>query len=100
MVVMGGAANNMGVILGSFGFIALGRFIDFYKAELAFVPFDVVWLYFLLLGIGIILIQMYRPGGLIPEKPTSTLSSKKLQKMAGSRREVSSSKTRDSTSDG
>ena len=100
MVMIGGAANNMGVILGSFGFIALGRFIDYYKAELAFVPFDVVWLYFLLLGIGIILIQMYRPGGLIPEKPTSTLGSKKLQKMASSRREVSSSKTEDSTSDG
>ena len=101
MVVIGGAANNMGVILGSFAFVSFRRFILFYKEELApFIPFDVVWLDFLLLGVALILIQMYRPGGLIPEKPTSTLGSKKLQKMASSRREVSSSKTEGSTSDG
>jgi len=99
IVVLGGAANNMGVILGSFGFIALRRFIDFYKPRLEpYVPFDVIWLYFLLLGIGIILIQMYRPGGIMPEKPTSTLSRKKLEKMVGLRRAVSSSKSEDSTS--
>lgn len=98
MVVLGGAANNMGIIVGAFGFVTLKRFIDFYKEQLGpFIPFDVIWLYYLLLGVGIILIQMYRPGGLIPEKPTHTLSSKKIEKMVGSRT-VSSLKKEDSTS--
>jgi branched-chain amino acid transport system permease protein len=98
MVVLGGAANNMGVLVGAFGFVTLKRFIDFYKEQLGpFIPFDVIWLYYLLLGVGIILIQMYRPGGLIPEKPTFTLGSKKIEKIVGSRT-VSSSKKEDSAS--
>jgi hypothetical protein len=50
-----------------------------------------------LLGIILILTQMYRPGGIIPEKPTYTLSSKKLEEIVGSRRAVSSSKRENST---
>jgi len=89
IVIIGGAANNMGVMLGTFAYVAFRRFILFYKELLAFVPFDVIWLDLLLLGIVLILIQMYRPTGIIPEKPTSTLSSKKQEEMVGSGREVS-----------
>ena len=100
IVIIGGAANNMGVVLGTFTYVAFKRFISFYKEQLAFVPFDVIWLDYLLLGVVLILIQMYRPGGIIPEKPTSTLSSKKLKAIIGSGRAVSSSKREDSTSGG
>ncbi len=86
MVILGGAANNIGVIVGAFAFTVLRRFIDLFKGFLdPFVPFSVVWLEPLLLGTMLILILMYRPGGLIPEKPTPTLSSKKLEKMVSSR---------------
>jgi len=96
MVILGGAANNVGVVLGTFAFVALRRFIDYYKVQLApFVPFSVVWLDYLLLGIMLILIQMYRPEGLIREKPTSTLGYKKLEKMASSNRAASLSKRED-----
>jgi len=96
MVILGGAANNVGVVLGAFAFVALRRFIDYYKVQLApFVPFSVVWLDYLLLGVMLILIQMYRPEGLIREKPTSTLGYKKLEKMASSDRAASLSKRED-----
>lgn len=100
IVIVGGAANNMGVMLGTFTYVAFKRFISFYKEQLAFVPFEVVWLDYLLLGIALILIQMYRPGGIIPEKPTSTLSGKKLEEIVSSGRAISSQKRKDSRSEG
>ncbi len=96
MVVLGGAANNMGIIVGTLAFTSLRRFIDYFKGSLdPFVPFSVVWLEPLLLGIILILIQMFRPGGVIPEKPTSTLGHGKLKKIAGLKRATSSSKRED-----
>jgi len=93
MVILGGAANNMGVVLGTFAFVAVRKLILFYKERLApFIPFQVIWLDFLLLGITLILMLMYRPEGLIREKATTTLSYRKLEKMAGSERAGSSSK--------
>ncbi len=100
IVIIGGVANNVGVMLGTFTYVAIKRFISFYKEQLAFVPFEVIWLDYLLLGVVLILIQIYRPGGIIPEKPTSTLSSKKLKEMVGSGRAVSSSERKVSTSGG
>jgi hypothetical protein len=38
------------------------------------VPFDVVWLDPLLLGTFLLIILLYRPYGLIPEKPVKTIS--------------------------
>ncbi len=92
IVVLGGAANNIGVVVGTFAFTALRRFIDYYKGQLApFVPFSVVWLDYLLLGIMLIVIQMYRPEGIIREKPTPTLSYKGLKKFIVSKRASSPS---------
>jgi len=74
IVTMGGPANNMGVILGTFVFTLIGRVIDFYKYQLEqFIPFSVVWLHSLLIGIILILILMYKPEGILREKPTKTL---------------------------
>ena len=100
MVILGGAANNMGTIVGALTFTTLRRFIDYFKGYLdPFVPFSVVWLDPLLLGIMLILIQMYRPQGVVPEKPTPALSRKELEKIVGSRA-GSSSKIEDSASSG
>jgi hypothetical protein len=43
-----------------------------------FLPFNVVWLDQLLLGAMLILVQLYKPEGLIHEKPTPTLGKDKL----------------------
>ena len=98
MVILGGAANNMGTIIGCLTFTALRRFIDYFKGYLnPFVPFDIVWLDPLLLGIMLILIQMYKPQGVMPENPTPTLSSEELEKIVRQRTD-SSPKTEDSAS--
>ena len=100
IVILGGAANNKGIVVGTFVFTALRRFIDYFKGYLnPFVPFSVVWLEPLIFGVMLILILMYKPGGLIPEKPTPTLSSQRQEKIVGSRAD-SSSKIGNSTSDG
>jgi len=93
MVILGGAANNMGAMLGTFAFVTVRKFIIFYKDQLTpFVPFSVVWLDFLLLGVSLVLIQMYRPEGIVSEKPTFTLGFKKLEKMVGSSKREGSKK--------
>ena len=86
IVVLGGAGNNIGVVVGTFVFTALRRFIDYYKGQLSpFVPFNVVWLEPLLFGVMIILIQMYRPEGIVREKPTPTLSKNRLRRIIAQR---------------
>lgn len=82
MVVIGGAANNFGVLLGATLFVTLRKLIIFYKSYLQpYLPFDVVWLEYLFLGTALLIVLIYRPEGIIPEKPTHTLSRKKLEKI-------------------
>ena len=75
MILIGGLANNKGVIMGTLIFVTMRKIIIFYKDSLeGFVPFDVVWLDFLLLGIIMLLILLYRPQGIFVERPTATIS--------------------------
>ena len=84
IVILGGVANNFGVVIGTLSFAGLRRVIDYYKGALTpFLPFNVVWLDYLLLGVMLILIQMYRSEGILPEKPTITLGSKRLKRYLG-----------------
>ena len=84
MVILGGAANNTGVVLGTFVFVSVRKLIIYHKASLApFIPFDVVWLDMLILGLALIIILIYKPEGLIPEKPTKTLDVEKLRRLKG-----------------
>ncbi|MEM3897514.1 MAG: branched-chain amino acid ABC transporter permease [Nitrososphaerota archaeon] len=83
MVIIGGAGNNLGAVIGAIVFVTLRELIVFYKYFFeAIIPFDVVWLEYLLMGIALIMVLMYRPEGLIPEKPTRTLSEKKIREIA------------------
>jgi len=86
ILIIGGAANNVGVAVGAFIFIAARRVIEFYKDSFTFLPFDAVWLEYLLLGALLILVLIYRPEGIIPEKPTPTISNKRLRAMINKRR--------------
>jgi branched-chain amino acid transport system permease protein len=70
MVLLGGIGNNIGVLIGTFIYNTIYKLIVFYKfALMGILPFDVVWLNYILLGILILLILIYRPQGLLPEKP-------------------------------
>ncbi len=74
MILIGGLANNKGVLIGTLIFVTLRKFIIFFKDSLdGFVPFDVIWLDFLLLGVILLAILLYRPQGIFVEKPTPTI---------------------------
>jgi len=82
MVILGGLADYKGTVIGTTAFITLRRLILFYKTELEFMlPFSPVWLEDLLLGVILILILIYRPRGLLPEKPEIPLSREEIEKI-------------------
>jgi len=84
MILIGGLANNKGVIVGTLIFVTLRKFIIYFKDSLeGFVPFDVVWLDFLLLGTILLLVLLYRPQGIFVEKPTPTISMNPNEKLPG-----------------
>jgi branched-chain amino acid transport system permease protein len=84
MILIGGLANNKGVIVGTLIFVTLRKFIIYFKDSLeGFVPFDVVWLDFLLLGIILLVVLLYRPQGIFVEKPTPTLSMNSVGETSG-----------------
>ena len=78
MILIGGIANNKGVMIGTLIFVVVRKLIIFFKDSFeGFVPFDVVWLDFLLLGVVLLVVLLYRPQGILVEKPTTTISQKK-----------------------
>ncbi len=75
IIIIGGAANNLGVAIGAFSFTYLMRFIDQVKFQFqSYLPIDVNWLQYLLFATLLILILMFRPEGILPEKSSTTLS--------------------------
>jgi len=82
MVLLGGMANNRGVLAGTFLFVAVWRLLDQYKHEIAAVlnlPFDVNWLQYIIFGALMILVLYYRPEGLIKEQPIRTEPIKEIK---------------------
>ena len=83
MMILGGAGNNLGVLVGAFILASARQLITFNKDLLArFVPFDPVWLDPIILGVIIILVLMVRPQGLLPEKTTYPLPRDLLRRLA------------------
>ena len=74
MILIGGLANNKGVLVGTFIFVIVRKLITFFKDSFeGFLPFDVVWLDFLLLGAILLAVLLYRPQGILVERPTPTI---------------------------
>lgn len=74
MILIGGLANNKGVLVGTLIFVTVRKLVIFFKDSFeGFVPFDVVWLDFLLLGAILLVVLLYRPQGIFPERPTHTI---------------------------
>jgi branched-chain amino acid transport system permease protein len=70
MILLGGVGNSLGVVAGTAMFYSVYKLIIYYKYVLmGIMPFDVVWLNYILLGIVVVLVLIFRPQGLIPEKP-------------------------------
>lgn len=74
MLIIGGAANNAGVALGAFSFTFLFKVADQVKFYFqGYLPFDVNWLEYLMFASLLVLILVFRPGGILPEKSSATL---------------------------
>ncbi len=70
MVIVGGMANNKGILVGTLLFVAIRKLIIFYNDSFAgFLPFDIIWLDYLLLGGIMLVVLIFRPRGIIPERP-------------------------------
>ncbi len=81
MVILGGAGNNAGAMLGALIYTLIDRLIAQYKYAIA-APFDVNYLSYVILGIVLILVLMYKPEGILPEKPSETIDfSRKKQEL-------------------
>jgi branched-chain amino acid transport system permease protein len=69
MLILGGPGNNAGTFLGCALIIAVRRLIAVYKYTLqAIFYFPVSYLEDLLLGAMLVIVMIFRPNGLIPEK--------------------------------
>ena len=72
MVLLGGAGNNRGVVVGTFTFVIVKILLTMYKYEIKsalMLPFEAVWLEYILFGLLMYFVLLYRPEGLIKEKP-------------------------------
>ncbi len=81
MVLLGGAGNNRGVVLGTLTFVAVKILLTMYKHEITSIlhlPFEAVWLEYILFGLLMYLVLLYKPEGLIKEKPIFTEPIKKV----------------------
>ena len=69
MMMIGGTANNTGVVVGTFILIIIRRLMIYLKHYFTFLPFSVLWVEPILLAIMLGIILAFRPEGIIPEKP-------------------------------
>jgi branched-chain amino acid transport system permease protein len=82
MVIVGGAANNLGVAVGVILYELIFKVIDYAKyAFLGFLPFDPNYLQYLTVGVLLTVILIYRPEGILKEKSTATLGKARIQEL-------------------
>jgi branched-chain amino acid transport system permease protein len=88
IVILGGAANNRGVLLGTFVYLLIlnafnqGTSFLISSGYNLFGPIDPSRFETMFIGIMLILILLRRPQGLISEKPTLTLARARLREIA------------------
>lgn len=82
MLVIGGIGNNVGAVIGATLYLAVDRLLSLNKEAIQrVVEVDPVYFQYIIFGLIIILILLYRPQGLIAEKPAKTLERDELQKL-------------------
>ena len=70
MLLLGGRGSEVGAVAGTASIITLRRIVSVYKHTFqAFIPFSVDWLERIAMGIAFLVIMMFKPYGLFPEKP-------------------------------
>jgi branched-chain amino acid transport system permease protein len=90
IVILGGAANNRGILVGTFVYILINNV--FAQVAVALGPsvegalgmFGLNNIEYILIGCVVIGILLWRPQGIIPEKPSLTMAKSKLKGIADS----------------
>ena len=75
MVIMGGTANNKGVLVGAALLTTLDRFMRVIQISVLSklgLGINVIYLRYVIIATTLILILLYKPRGLIPEGPLQT----------------------------
>jgi len=75
MILLGGAGNRKGILLGTLSFVLIKILLTTYKYEISdllHLPFETVWLEYIIFGVMMLLILLYRPEGLLKEEPIIT----------------------------
>ncbi len=85
IVILGGAANNLGVGVGTAVFVGITTVIDQARTCILSnnisLPVDINALEPIAIGVLLLVVLMWRPKGLVQEKPTPTMDKSKLQAM-------------------
>ncbi|HEW94201.1 branched-chain amino acid ABC transporter permease [Candidatus Geothermarchaeota archaeon] len=81
-MMLGGTGNNFGVFVGVLIFSTVRSLIYVYKHALAtIIPIKPAWLEYILVGLVIVLISLFRPQGFIPEKPALSVKRKEIERI-------------------
>jgi branched-chain amino acid transport system permease protein len=79
-MMLGGTGNNLGMLIGVFTFSVIRSLIYAYKTEMTMlIPISPEWFEYILVGLAIIILVLFRPQGLFPEKPALTLPKKEIE---------------------
>lgn len=82
MLILGGMGNNVGALVGVALYYGVSTLLDIYKNSLQALLFgaDPTYLEYVVFGLAIILVLMYRPQGIVPEKPVKTVDLERIRK--------------------
>ncbi len=79
-MMLGGIGSNLGVLLGVFLYTVTRTAIIIYKGALsAVIPIDPEWLEYIMIGLIIVAVVLFRPQGIIPERPVLALPRSRIE---------------------
>jgi len=82
MLIIGGTGNNVGALAGVAIYYVLDRVLSIYKENIRQVAnVDPIFFQYIIFGVAIILVLMFRPQGVFGEKPSKTLSRRILERL-------------------
>ncbi|MEM0483815.1 branched-chain amino acid ABC transporter permease [Pyrobaculum aerophilum] len=82
MLIIGGTGNNIGALLGVVVYYVIDRVLSLYKEGIRqIINVDPIFFQYIIFGIIIILVLMFRPQGIISERPVKTLKRHILAKL-------------------
>ncbi|MEM1603951.1 MAG: branched-chain amino acid ABC transporter permease [Zestosphaera sp.] len=81
-MMLGGLASNLGILVGITVFITIRTLIYTYKDVVTLIiPISPEWLEYILVGLVIVVMVLFKPQGIIPERPVLTIRKNKILKI-------------------